>query len=117
MISAVAEHCPTDFIVWEYNGSRLTLRGGRASSQWSDLEISFEEVIYMSLPVTIDVATLKLGDQAARKRVEAYCDVLDENSLVFELIEEPWIRPDGTKTDPVRHVIVAEGIALKSPAG
>jgi hypothetical protein len=44
VVAAISEHCPTDFLVSEFDGYQLVVRGGRASSQWSDLEIAFAGV-------------------------------------------------------------------------
>jgi len=109
----IAAHCPTDFVVWGFAGDRLTLRGGRDSGGWRDLEIVFDDVIYMGLPVYLSTVTIRLAEDAARAALIEVCDCDPANDTfhVFELIEDDdW--PQGRKI----HRVAAEAIHVRAPA-
>lgn len=112
-LAGIAEHCPTDFVVWGFEGDRLTLRGGRDASGWSDLEIVFDDVLYMALPVYLSSVTIRLADDDARAGLVALCacDPADDDFLLFELVEDDdW--PEGRKV----HRVAADAIRMRAPA-
>jgi len=113
VLSKIAEHCPTDFVVWGFEGDRLILRGGRDASGWRDLEIVFDDVLYMGLPVYLSTVTVRMADDAARAELINLCDCDPANDtfMMFELIEDAdW--PEGRKI----HRVAAEAIRCRVPA-
>jgi hypothetical protein len=104
-----------DFIVAAYSGDDLVLRAGFSSSGWSTWEIHFHEVLYMAIPTMFDQASIHAGSEAARERVRVYCDELDEETQVFELVESPWFDQGGRALPAVRHVIAAKDVRVRKP--
>jgi hypothetical protein len=102
-----------DFLVAGYAGDTLVLRAGMASSGWSGFEITFSDVSYMALPTMIDQADLRHGGEDARERATQYFDAMDEDSRVYELVEQAWIDSSGEALPAVHHLIVAGDVQIK----
>lgn len=113
-LARIAALCPTDFVIRGFEGERLTLHGGRDGGGWRELEIVFDEVIYLSLPVYLNTVTIRRADEAARAALveRCNCDPSEEGFHLFELIEDAdW--PEGSRT----HLVAAATIRLNTPAG
>ncbi|HUT49615.1 MAG TPA: hypothetical protein VM325_09755 [Alphaproteobacteria bacterium] len=112
VLCEIAPHCPTDFVVRAFEGDRLTLHGGSDSSGWVDLEIVFDDVLYMALPVYLSSVSVRMADDAARAELITLCncDPANDTFHVFELVEdEDW--PEGRKF----HRVAAEAIRFRAP--
>jgi len=111
-LAQIAAFCPTDFVTHRFEGDRLTLHGGRDGGGWRDLEIVFDDVIYMALPTYLSTVTIRMADDAARAELIALCDCDPANDgfHLFELIEDAdW--PEGRKI----HRVAANTIRLQAP--
>jgi hypothetical protein len=112
-LAQIAELCPTDFVIRGFEGECLTLHGGRDGGGWRDLEIVFDDVIYVSLPVYLNTVTIRRADAAARAALveRCNCDPSGEGFHLFELIEDAdW--PEGSRT----HLVAAGAIRLNTLA-
>ena len=112
-LAEIAKRCPIDFQVWALQGDNLTLRAGRSSSSWSDFEVVFEDVSYLELPMSIDQVTIVPASEAVRERVRAAFDMLDPDSIVFEIVEEPWRDAEGRTVDQACYAVVADGLRFE----
>jgi hypothetical protein len=102
-----------DFVVTGFAGDKLVLQAGMASSGWSGFEISFCDVAYMALPTMIDQAVLGYAEVDSLERVAKYFDAMDDDSRVFELVEQAWTDSSGKSLPNIRHVIVARDVQIK----
>jgi len=112
-LAQIAAHCPTDFVIRGFEGERLTLHGGRDGGGWRALELIFDEVMYMSLPVYLNTVTIRRADEAARAALveRCNCDPAEDGFHLFELIEDAdW--PEGRRS----HLVAAGAIRFNTPA-
>jgi hypothetical protein len=113
ILAQIAGFCPTDFVIHDFTGERLTLHGGRDGGGWRDLAVVFDEVIYMGLPVYLNTVTIWRADEAARAALieRCNCDPATDGFHLFELIEDAdW--PEGRRS----HLVAAGSIRLQTQA-
>lgn len=112
-LAQIAGFCPTDFVIRNFAGERLTLHGGRDGGGWRELAVVFDEVIYMGLPVYLNTVTMRRAGEAARAALaeRCNCDPATDSFHLFELIEDAdW--PEGSRT----HLVAAGSIRLQTQA-
>jgi len=100
---------PHDFMIHEYSGERLILRGGRDTSKWSDIEIVFGGVVYMAIPAYMDCVTFEIASDELLGRIATNVDHKDRDLISLAIIEDSdWA--DGKKT----HLVIAEALSVSA---
>jgi len=101
--------CP-DWVLWDFSGDRLTLKGGHVSSSWDAATVVFNDVAYLELPAYFHHAHFLVSpdfDGGRLKQLECY----DTDLTAFGIITE-FGALDG---DEQRFYILAAGCAVTIP--
>ena len=100
---------PHDFMIHEYLGERLILRGGHDTSKWSDMEIVFGGVVYMAIPAYLDCVTFAIASDELLGRIATNVDHKDRGLISLAIIEDnDWA--EGKKT----HLVIAESLSVSA---
>lgn len=84
--------CP-DWVLWEFRGDRLSLKGGHVSSQWDSVTVIFHDVTYLELPAYFSHAHFLVSDDFDGGRLQRL-DCFDDDLTAFGVITD-FGDPDG----------------------